>query len=420
VSFDTGPEWANWKALFAEFRKRYPKVEITYNDIGSAATVVALDKSRRRPQADTAYYFAASALDAASKDVVAPFRPINFDKLPGVFRAADGRWFAVHSLNIAFLVNRKLVKDVPQRWSDLLKPEYRNAVVYLDPRSTGQGQVAVFAAAYANGGGVDNPKPGAEFFGKLKRAGNVLRVEGTTPYAKFVKGEIPILIGYENDGLKAKYADGMGDAADVVIPQDGSVSAPYAMSLVKNGPNPSAAQLWLNLVMSDVGQALFAQGYVRPAVPGAGGAGRRGEAAECAAGSPARCREGGRAQGRGRPAVVAGHARQPRGSRCRLRYRNAACAAGALPAAALLAVCFVLPLAALVDAASGRRAGVRGGAARPARRRCDRPLARAGRRRRDAVGRRGRAARLRAGGPVAGRRHWSLALLGVPLAFSAS
>ncbi|MEN2472119.1 iron ABC transporter substrate-binding protein, partial [Burkholderia sp. GS2Y] len=26
--------------------------------------------------------------------------------------------------------------------------------------------------------------------------------------------------------------------------------------------------LWLNLVMSDVGQALFAQGYVRPAVPG--------------------------------------------------------------------------------------------------------------------------------------------------------
>ena len=136
----TRAEWANWKALFAEFRKRYPKVEITYNDIGSAATVVSLDKSRRRPQADTAYYFAASALDAESKDVVAPFKPVNFDKLPDVFRSADGRWFAVHSLNIAFLVNRKLVKNVPQRWSDLLKPEYRNAVVYLDPRSTGQGR----------------------------------------------------------------------------------------------------------------------------------------------------------------------------------------------------------------------------------------------------------------------------------------
>ncbi|MDR3396627.1 MAG: extracellular solute-binding protein [Pandoraea sp.] len=268
VSFDTGPEWANWKALFAEFRKRYPKVEITYNDIGSAATVVALDKSRRRPQADTAYYFAGSALDAVQKDVVAPFKPINFDTLPKVFRDNDGRWFTIHSLNIAFLVNTKLVKHVPQSWADLLKPEYKNAVVYLDPRSTGQGQVAVFAAAYAFGGNVDNPKPGADFFGKLRDAGNVMRVEGTTPYAKFVKGEIPILIGYENDGLKAKYTDGMGDAAQVVIPKEASVSAPYAISLVKNGPNPDAAKLWLNLIMSPVGQALFAQGYVRPAVPG--------------------------------------------------------------------------------------------------------------------------------------------------------
>lgn len=268
VSFDTGPEWANWKALFAEFRKRYPKVEMTYNDIGSAATVVALDKARRRPQADTAYYFAASALDAVKKDVVAPYKPQNFDKLPPVFREQDGRWFTAHSLNIAFLVNKKLVKNVPRGWADLLKPEYRNMVVYLDPRSTGLGQVSVFAAAYAFGGNVDNPKPGADFFGKLREAGNVMRIEGTTPYAKFVKGEIPILIGYENDGLKAMHTDGMGDAVEVVIPKEASVSAPYAISLVKNAPNPNAAQLWLNLIMSNVGQALFAKGYVRPAVPG--------------------------------------------------------------------------------------------------------------------------------------------------------
>ena len=42
VSFDTGPTWANWAAEFAAFKKRYPEVEIVYNDIGSAATVVAV------------------------------------------------------------------------------------------------------------------------------------------------------------------------------------------------------------------------------------------------------------------------------------------------------------------------------------------------------------------------------------------
>ncbi len=268
VSFDTGPEWANWKSLFREFKKRYPEIELTYNDIGSAATVVALEKTRRRPQADTAYYFAASAVDAAKKDLVAPFKPVNFDKLPAVFRDAEGRWFTIHTLNIAFLVNKKLVKSVPTSWADLLKPEFKSSVVYLDPRSTGIGQVLTFAAAYANGGSVDDVKPGTDYLGRLHAAGNVLRVEGTTPYAKFLKGEIPVWISYENDGLKAKYVDGMADAVEVVIPKEASVAAPYAISLVKNGPNPNAGKLWLNFIMSEAGQSLFAQGFVRPAVPG--------------------------------------------------------------------------------------------------------------------------------------------------------
>jgi putative spermidine/putrescine transport system substrate-binding protein len=268
VSFDTGPEWANWKALFREFKKRYPEVELTYNDLGSAATVVALDKSRRRPQADTAYYFAASAVEAVKKDVVAPFKPINFDKLPNVFREADGKWFTIHTLNIAFLVNTKLVKNVPQSWADLLKPEYKNSIVYLDPRSTGVGQVSVIAAAFGRGGSLDNLKPGIDFLGELHKVGNVQRVEGTTPYAKFVKGEIPIWISYENDGLKAKHLDGLGDGVEVVIPKEASVAAPYGISLVKGAPNPNAGKLWLNFTMSDMGQGLFAQGFVRPAVPG--------------------------------------------------------------------------------------------------------------------------------------------------------
>jgi putative spermidine/putrescine transport system substrate-binding protein len=268
VSFDTGPTWANWAAQFAAFKKRYPNVEMTYNDLGSAATVVALDKAKNRPQADTAYYFAASAVDAAKKDLVAPFKPVNFEKLPEVFREPDGKWFTIHSLTIAFVVNKKLVKNPPKSWADLLKPEYKGSIVYLDPRSTGVGQVLMFAANFANGGDMTNVQPGLDYIGKLHKSGNVLRVEGTTPYAKFLKGEIPIWISYENDGLKAKHIDGMGDDAEVVIPAEASAAAPYGISLVKNAPNPNAGKLWLNFIMTEMGQGIFAQGFVRPSVPG--------------------------------------------------------------------------------------------------------------------------------------------------------
>src|SRR5262245_57667123 len=181
VSFDTGPTWANWGTQFKRFKERYPQVEIVYNDLGSAATVVALEKARNRPQADTAYYFAASGVDAAKKGVVAPFKPVNFDKLPAVFREPDGRWFTIHSLTIAFVGNTELVKNVPQSWEDLLKPEYKNSVVYLDPRSTGVGQVLAFAANFASGGDMNNVQPGLDYLGKLHKSGNVLRVLGTTP-----------------------------------------------------------------------------------------------------------------------------------------------------------------------------------------------------------------------------------------------
>jgi putative spermidine/putrescine transport system substrate-binding protein len=268
VSFDTGPTWANWGAQFKAFKKRYPEVEMAYNDLGSAATVVALEKARNRPQADTAYYFAASGVDASKKGVVTGFKPVNFDKLPDVFRHPDGEWFTVHKLTIAFMVNTKLVKEVPQSWADLLKPEYKSSIVYLDPRSTGVGQVLTFAANFANGGDMNNVKPGIEYLGKLHKTGNVLRVVGTTPYAQFVKGEIPIWISYENDGLKAKYVDGLGDQIAVVIPKEASAAAPYAISLVKNGPNPNAGKLWLNFIMTEYGQGIFAEGFVRPSVPG--------------------------------------------------------------------------------------------------------------------------------------------------------
>ena len=54
----------------------------------------------------------------------------------------------------------------------------------------------------------------------------------------------------------------------MVIPKEASVAAPYGISLVKNGPNPNSGKLWLNFIMTEMGQGIFAQGFVRPSVPG--------------------------------------------------------------------------------------------------------------------------------------------------------
>jgi putative spermidine/putrescine transport system substrate-binding protein len=265
VSSNTGAGWANWGALAAAFAKRYPAVTLAYNDIGSGAAVIALDRARAKPAVDTLYAFGIASVDAASRGLLAGFKPVNFDRLPAVARDPDGRWFAVHVMPVLFIVNKKLVKTVPRSWADLAKPDYKGAIVYSDPRTTGVGEVTVFAANAAAGGNLETVRPGIDYLAELHKIGNVLRVDAN-PYTEFLKGKVPVWLGFESDGLRAKLIDGMGDDVELVAPAEGTVAAPYTIGLVKGARDDSAAKLWLNFALSDQGQRLFAEGFVRPAV----------------------------------------------------------------------------------------------------------------------------------------------------------
>lgn len=265
-SYDTGPTWANWKGLFEAFQQRYG-IEIEWNDLGSGATVARLEKEKNNPQADTAYYFMPFGALAKEKGLTEGFKPVNFDKIPDVLKDPDGHWFSIHKGTVVFVINKKLVKDIPRSWMDLLDPKYKKCIVYLDPRTTGIGYAIVIATSYAHGGSIDNLKPGIEYLAKLQKAGNVRMIEKTTPYDKFIKGEIPIWITYDWNGYRAKYIGGLGEDVEIVIPKEGTITAPYAISLVKGAPHPNAARLWLNFIMSEEGQKIFAKGFVRPILP---------------------------------------------------------------------------------------------------------------------------------------------------------
>jgi putative spermidine/putrescine transport system substrate-binding protein len=267
VSLNSGGGDANWPAQAVAFRARYPEIELAANALGSAATVERLERAKARPVADTAYGFAASLDEAARKGLTAPYRPHGGDALPQAFRHAEDEWHAVHALALAFVVDRTKVSTVPQGWDDLLRPEYKDSVVYLDPRTTGIGQITCLSAAYATGGGIENVQTGLDYLRWLHKAGNVLRVLATLPLESFRRGEVPVLIAYESDGLRLAAEPGMAERVAIVIPREASLAAPFAMSLVKGAPNANAGRLWLNFLMSGASQARFAAAGLRPALP---------------------------------------------------------------------------------------------------------------------------------------------------------
>lgn len=56
---------------------------------------------------------------------------------------------------------------------------------------------------------------------------------------------------------------------EFVIPQEGSIAVPYVMSLVAGAPHADNAKKVLDFVLSDEGQALWANAYLRPVRAGA-------------------------------------------------------------------------------------------------------------------------------------------------------
>ena len=72
----------------------------------------------------------------------------------------DGSWYGDYYGVLSFEVNKDIVKNVPQDWADLLKPEYKNSVALAgDPRTSNQAIQAVYAAGLAAAGATPRRPP---------------------------------------------------------------------------------------------------------------------------------------------------------------------------------------------------------------------------------------------------------------------
>ena len=77
-----------------------------------------------------------------------------------------------------------------------------------------------------------------------------------------LSGEIGILIDYDFNAYRAKYKDKAN--VEFVIPAEGSVVVPYVMSLTANAPNAANAKKVLDFILSNEGQSIWANAYLRP------------------------------------------------------------------------------------------------------------------------------------------------------------
>ncbi len=261
ICYNCPPEWADWGSQLKAIKAK-AGITVPPDNKNSGQTLAQLVAEKASPVADVAYYGVTFGIQAKKEGVVAPYKPAAWDEIPAGLKDADGNWFTIHSGTLGFMVNVDALKGkaVPKSWNDLLNPTYRGLIGYLDPASAFVGYVGAVAVNQAMGGSLDDFGKALGYFKELQK--NQPIVPKQTSYARVLSGEIPILLDYDFNAYRAKWKDKANVA--FVIPAEGTVIVPYVMSLVAKGPNAANGRKVLDFVLSNEGQAIWANAFLRP------------------------------------------------------------------------------------------------------------------------------------------------------------
>jgi len=260
--------WANYKGILQSFRDKYPGVDnpVANPDASSADELTAVETLKgQADQPDALDVSPAISQEVDAKGYWEPFKPCGWDEIPDVLKDPDAKWVAAYYGIMAIGANTSLVSDVPTSFAELLEPQYKGLVTLNgDPREAGAAFAPVMAASLANGGSFDDIGPGIEYFAKLKDVGNLAVADVTE--ARVLSGETALWLDwtYNYPGLKPQL-DANGIELAIRVPTDGVYGGFYAQGAVAGSPNPNAAKLWVDHIISDEGALGYLEGGAIPA-----------------------------------------------------------------------------------------------------------------------------------------------------------
>lgn len=261
--------WCDYGDMMKQFTAKYGIKINDLNPNGSSAEeiqAIIANKDNKGPQApdviDVGLSFGPQLVE---QKIAMPYKVATWDEIPNEAKDANGYWYGDYYGVMAFEVNADIVKNPPQDWSDLLKPEYKDSVALSgDPRIAAQAIQGVFAAGLSNtNGDIDKAgQAGLDFFAQLNKSGNFVPVVGLA--GTVAKGETPINIQWDYLSLADNDTLAGNPKILTIVPKTGVVAGIYIQAISAYAPHPNAAKLWMEYLYSDEGQLTWLKGYCHP------------------------------------------------------------------------------------------------------------------------------------------------------------
>ena len=250
------------------FKAQYPDVEVLLKSGNNSQMANALIEEKANPQADlfiTTEIFTVQAL--AQEGIFQSYRPATADMLPAEAQGGGDLWFGLTRRARVIMYNTELVsaEEAPQSIFDLTDPKWKGQIAAAGSTNGGmQAHIAVLEKAIG-------AEATQEWLNGLK-ANEVTFFGGHTDVRKAVgAGEFKIgLVNHYYYYLQAAEGSPVGIAfPDQGAGQMGLASNLTAAGVVNGAKNPAAAQAFMDFLLSEEGQKLFAElNYEYPVLPG--------------------------------------------------------------------------------------------------------------------------------------------------------
>jgi iron(III) transport system substrate-binding protein len=188
----------------------------------------------------------AAARALVKRDLLVPFRPRHFDRIPDEVKDPKGYHIAQRVNLVGIVVRTDRVPQPPRSWTDLLDPRYKGRLVMADPSYTAIQLMVV---------GTLSRRYGWEFYQKL-RANEIMIVQGHQQVAEtLTRGER--LIAAEGADQYAWMDRKAGHAVQTIFPADGAFAIPAPTAIIKGASHPNAARALAAFMIGDTVQRLF-------------------------------------------------------------------------------------------------------------------------------------------------------------------
>ncbi len=247
-----------------------PDVQVDLVADSTGVIAARLLAERERPQADMVITSIGTVIVLDRNGQLEPYKAKGFEKLQPSFRdeSENPSWVGLWAYLGALCVNTVELNHaglpLPQHWSDLTGPAYRNQVVMPNPASSGTGYMMVTYWLQSLG-----EEKGWKYMDALHENIASYTHSGSTPSTMAAQGEYRA--GVASDmimvGLKTK-----GAPIDIILPEEGTGWDMLAAAVIRGRPpeQTNAAERVMDWLASARANELFSKYFAVVAMQGVG------------------------------------------------------------------------------------------------------------------------------------------------------